>query len=464
MNTLLITADALRQDHIGCYGYHRQTTPTIDAFAKENTRYNNAFANGTFTSSALPAILTGSLRKDSGDALTIDQNLQILAPTIASELRKEGIFTKGINTNLLFYVWYEKIEGFDEFKHFVPTTKHSDQNKVSSLIQQVGKPVAEALGIKQKAQHMYDWFKNAEDISLTAYHDAEAVTDRAINWLRQWEGDDFFLWIHYMDPHEPYGYFDSLRSSLVSGFSLGDEISPSEIEEIAKRAGEAPESVSNKEREFLLHLYDAYIGYLDDNVKRLFGELHDKNIYEQTQIFLTADHGEEFGEHGEYYHSNRPYDELIHVPLLIKSPLINDDVRKDQVRHIDIAPTIAKGHGIDLSPFDGIALDKDCGNRPVVTLGSDRPYFDISAKQFAAIREPNWKFIYHHEQEDELFDIEEDPNERHNLIDEHPDVAKQLREKLLTFITISIKDKKTDGTELDEEGEIKNRLEDLGYL
>lgn len=473
MNTLLVTVDALRADHVGCHGYSRDTTPALDAFAASNTRFANAFANGTFTSAALPAILTGSLRKESTDPLEIDKNLLVREPNLASVLRDGGVRTRGINTNLLFSVWYERIEGFDDFKQFLPAESDgggeaddSDEDDGDRpIIKRVGTPVAEALGVKRRARQLYDRFQSAEQLRSTTYYDAAAVTDQVLKWIDDHDEKSFFIWAHYMDPHEPYGYFDSVRASPFLNRPI-EEFDPSHVEEIAKRARQDPDSISERERQSLIDLYDGYIRFFDEHVGRLFDELRQRGVYEETQVIVTADHGEEFGEHGMYYHHNKPYDELIHVPLLVKSPVVESGIRSDQVRHIDIAPTVAASHGLNTEVFDGQSLGTDTGDRLVVALGTDRPYVDISSRPFAALRYPAWKVIHHDDEPIELYNLEKDSGERTNVASEYPERTAELHEELVGYLEWSGDDAEASrSAALEDEGEVvREHLSDLGYL
>jgi arylsulfatase A-like enzyme len=469
MNTLLVTVDALRADHVGYHGYDRPTTPALDTFAAEHTCFTSAFANGTFTSAALPAILTGSLRKDSADPATIDKNLQVRTPNVASVLQEAGIHTVGINTNLLFDIWYERVDGFDEFHEFVPVDEEEggeEEDREESLLKRLGKPIAEALGVKPKARKLYDRFRSADELRSTTYYDAAEVTDRALEWLDNQGSEEFFLWVHYMDPHEPYDYLDSMSTEPIPADSEAHDAAPGRIAEGAKRAGQDPERITAAERDLLVDLYDGYVRYFDDHLGRLLDAMHDSGLYDDTQVFVTADHGEEFGEHGEFFHYNKPYDELIHVPLVVKSPVVDPGIRDEQVRHVDIAPTIAAGHGLDTGRFQGDTLGEDHGDRPVVALGSDRPYFDISSRPFAAYREPEWKLVHHHEEPDELYHLEADPDERRDVLDDHPDVADRLSTELRPHLEISDAERTTTDEEAldDEEEAVKRRLDDLGYL
>jgi arylsulfatase A-like enzyme len=260
-----------------------------------------------------------------------------------------------------------------------------------------------------------------------------------------------------MDPHEPYGYFDSIHAEPFHDRPV-EELDPARIEEIAKRARQDPTSISERERRLLIDLYDGYIRFFDDELGRLFDALRERGIYDETQIVVTADHGEEFGEHGMYYHHNKPYDELIHVPLVVKSPVVEADTRSDQVRHVDIAPTVARGHGLGGEAFDGLSLGNNVGDRPVVALGTARP--------FAALRHPAWKVIHHDEEPTELYDLEANPEEQENVAPGHPDRVSQLHEELVGYLEWSDGegDVSRSAALEDEDEEVREHLSDLGYL
>jgi arylsulfatase A-like enzyme len=466
MNTILLTIDALRVDHISCYGYDRTTTPNIDVFAKENTKFTSAYSNGTFTSSAIPALLTGSYRKESESPLEMNKDLQINSPNIASVLRDADVKTVGINTNTLLAIWYSEINGFDEFMNHVPNKSEiesasSTSNNTDGLLKSIFRPLASQLGVKSEAKKIYNQFF-VSDAPSTAYHNAESVTDKILETIKN--NKNIFIWGHYMDPHEPYDYLDVLDKDFLKTDTR--DTAPEEIKQIVNRASNEPESILEHERRLLIDLYDAYIHYFDRHFGRLIDHLKKSGEYADTQIIVTSDHGEEFGEHGKYFHFNKPYDELIHVPLLTKCPIIELGTLNEQVSHVDIAPTIAESYNVELPGTDGESLSGNIEDRKVVTFGTDRPYLDVSSKPFAALRYPDRKIIYNYSGDDELYFLDEDPNEKHNQVENYTNEYSQLLSELMHFINLSDSNKANleAKTHIDETEGIKQQLDDLGYL
>jgi arylsulfatase A-like enzyme len=270
-----------------------------------------------------------------------------------------------------------------------------------------------------------------------------------------------------MDPHEPYGYFDSLKETPWVTQWL-DQYDPSDIETFARRARQRPGDVTDHEREVLVDFYDAYIRYLDTHIGRLFEALEERRLWDETQVFITADHGEKFGEHGQYYHQNKPYDELIHVPLLAKSPSLQSATVERQVRHIDIAPTILEAYdsNLDSDLFDGTSLQAVSCDRDVIASSCDRPYFDIASRSSISIRRPDWKLFADPDGLAELYNLEADPEEATNRLADYPDRAATLWSELEQHVELANDSgvRSTEDVLSDEDEDVQSRLRDLGYM
>ncbi len=456
--TVLITVDALRADHLAQYGYHRDTMPALDRLTDDGVRYDRAFANGAHTQLSIPSILTSRL-----DGLGAAKQ----GPTVATVLRDAGVSTAGFHSNSVVSRDFPSVHGFDEWYDFSDHATGSDErsNDQSGLAERVSDTAAAAAQTVLKRLRPYlgdkEWAVKLRRAVVpdsvvhepTPYADAEFVTDRVVEWVSDHADDPFFAWVHYMDPHRPYGY-------SLSDAAYVDAVPPrGEIDRLMAKAGVSPDAVTEAEREHIVDLYDSDLRYLNAHLDRLFDELQSLGIWESGSVLLTADHGEEFGEHGSFYHRNKPYDELVHVPL-IESPPGNAgrSVVDGQRELLDVGPTVLQRHGVDIpDAFEGRPLDAG-DDRTVVAAAvrNDRLMLGVRANGF--------KYVTTEHGDEELYDLSTDPAERTDVVAENEAQATSLR----AAIPDGAFDIRTSVEQLDELGETdekaKHRLEALGYL
>jgi arylsulfatase A-like enzyme len=248
------------------------------------------------------------------------------------------------------------------------------------------------------------------------YQDAETVNGVALPWLERHAGARWFLLLHYMDPHDPY-------------FAH-----PYDGTAIARVEAEHPDpSQAARMRE----LYDGEVRWTDEHLGVLFDRLRALGVWDQTMIVLTADHGEEFHEHGGWWHGKTLYEDQIHVPFLVKWPkgvVGPADADGEIVRHLDVMPTVLARAG---APQPDSVQGVDLLSLPLAARSeAERTHFaeeDHEGNVLEAVRTREWKLIEANPGNPrglapvELFAIERDPNEQSNVIDAHADVADELR-------------------------------------
>ncbi|AEH39450.1 sulfatase [Halopiger xanaduensis] len=448
MNTILITVDALRADHLGQYGYDRDTMPVLDRLSDGGTRFENAFANGPYTRISIPSIHT-SVRLAHSDLDSF--------PTISGRLNASGIDTACIGTRTGF----KSAEGDLHFDTYVTLGRddyHDESQEQQSVLSKLEERVTTAAGAALKstprlynaAQRAYDLAPTGGSFSYKGYTSAAEVTDTTLEWLSEQDGD-FFLWLHYMEGHRPYGVHDTDPEYT-------DPVDNDRIRELMKKAGTEPENVTADERKLLVDLYDSDLRYCSQHLDRLVDGLEELGIWDTTNLVFTSDHGEEFGEHGYYFHRNLPYDELLHVPLLVRSPATADqpETIAEQRELIDIAPTILDFHDATVPDvFEGQNLFTG-DSRNVISSGSQsHPTPAISA------RWDGYKYLYTPDQE-YLFDLGADPGQTDNLASELPDICDDYRSQIpeMYFDERATKEQLRDP----EDEADRERLEALGYL
>jgi arylsulfatase len=304
-NIILLSADALRADHLSCYGYHRETSPILDKLASESIRFENAYSASSHTREAVPALLTGEYPD-----VAVDDNYRLATDTIALALSEEGFATGGFHSNPFVSRAYGFDEGFDTFDDDLHLGKH----KFIAL-----------------AQRAFDKLRNRH------YARAEEINERSISWLDSLEsGRAFFLWNHYMDTHGPYEP-PGEHATLYTDSTLSDR----DAQSLYQRAIKKPESITDDERQLLVDLYDAEIRYNDERIGTFLDELRGRGLLDTSLLVFTADHGDAFGEHGYYEHPRYLHDEITHVPLLVRPPggVSGADV-STPVSTLDIAATV----------------------------------------------------------------------------------------------------------------------------
>ncbi|MFB6137284.1 MAG: sulfatase [Halobacteriaceae archaeon] len=457
MRTVLLTVDALRADHLGQYGYERDTFPVLDRLTTgSGTRYERGYANGTYTGISLPSLFTSRY---------LGQEAARDGPTVASVLTDAGVETAGFHSNAMLANAVGDVHGFDVFEDFdVAAEKEAgagegglSQRLYDRLVDTL-RPVVERLGVRDRAERIQEAVFPAEMVHApSVYTDAEATTDAVLEYLAD-PPEEFFCWVHYMDPHRPYGID-------LEDPAYGDPADRETVMELMSTAGVHPERVSEAERERMVDLYDSDVRYTSAAIDRLFDGLIERDIWDDAAVLLTADHGEEFREHGEFFHRNHPYDELISVPLAVKPPAdesaaadvlhAGQGVVMDQRELLDVAPTVCELHGVDPpDEFLGTPLARGVP-RKVVATGSF-----VANGQVVAGRWDGWKYIHVEEEGEEFYDLAEDATEQENLAAAEQSRVHQYRSEIPEYL---FEGERGGMGEVTEDA-VAERLRDLGYM
>jgi len=389
-NVLLITVDTLRADHLGAYGYARNTSPNLDQLARQSILFRQAYAHAPETVPSLGSLMTSYYPHET----KLYSNEHVLAGeavTLAELLRDAGYVTGAIVGNGVLVRGGGLEQGFQEYDD------HMD-DKVS-------------MGLERKAP---------------------AITHAASAWLERRHREKFFLWIHYMDPHGPYIAPPPYDSMFIESAKGGEKRIP--VNKARTGRGGIPDYQQlgdHREVAYYIAQYDGEIRYFDHWLGELLGVVRRLELLDNTVVIFTADHGEGMGEHDYYFaHNEFLYEGLIHVPLMLRLPGASSG-GKDvgiPVAQADVLPTI-------------LGLLSLHAPRPVNGRGLTEPYQagTIYAESFAhgskrALIENRLKLIT---QQDgyELFDLEHDPAETTNVVSGDMSTmqmakAKALREQL----------------------------------
>lgn len=443
-NVILITVDCLRADHLSCLGYSKETTPTLDNLANDGLLFTQAVSAGTYTPISFPCILSSNYPQyESEDHRWLPKN----KPLISEILKRTGYKTAAFHSAPFLSRYYSYNRGFDVFyDSFIFKDAGIGRRLFGKKYEMRGRAV-------MKIKFLLSTFIT----SNTPYENAETINQRAVQWVQK-NPDGFFLWLHYMDAHFPY--------SPPKRY-LPEHIGRSTVRKIMRKMvlniGKPP---TDDELKSMVDIYDSGIRYVDHEIGHLLEKLKEANVCDSTFIIVTADHGEEFGEHGTIGHgrSQKPNEELIHVPLIIRGPGIQKGLSTDQVVSLlDISPTI-----LDLLDIPEEIRHQGKSLLPVIR-GEKRREGVISEsyvlganKKTISYRTSEWKFIMDENGDDcELYNLQSDPKEKKNLYEKESERAKEFELKIREHI--SEQERRKMG--LKEEKEIiKNRLKKLKYL
>lgn len=290
-NVLFISIDDLRADHLGVYGYQKPTSPNIDQFAREGIVFENAFAQSSWTLPSYASMLMGQYPQKLGVEVISDR-LPENTPTLAEILKNNGYKTAAFTSGAFINQDRNFTRGFDKFEE--------EQN----------------------------------------WQDAESITDKAISFLSENQNTKFFLFLHYFHVHDPYSPSNSNAQKFHSEY--GGNIKSFNISDIVK-LNTKKTKLSREDLQHIVALYDAEIFELDNQLGILFQFLNKKKLDKNTVIIINSDHGEEFGERGTWgMHAYSVYDELLHIPLIVKVPNIQSKRVDSLVENRDIPKTIVE--------------------------------------------------------------------------------------------------------------------------
>jgi arylsulfatase A-like enzyme len=433
-NVIVIVIDALRADHIGTYGYHRNTTPNLDRFASRSLVFTRTYTATSWTLPAVASLMTSVYPSVHGvyrPPTEADHNtLPREFVTLAESLRSHGFRTASITSQPWISEKTGLTRGFDESR----TVSHA-----------------------------------------SAPNEARVLTENLIGWLGQRDDRPFFLYTHYMGPHSPYDVTSEFTGTFTGGAAPPPMIAEfhrlyefeSEARAYRMAADLAQERrLTAEEIEYLAAEYDEKLAYTDRWLGVLLDTLERQGRFDDTLIVVTADHGEAFFEHGTIFHGEHLHEELVRVPLIVRLPGgKRGPARLDEiVELIDLYPTVHELLGlpqpceiqgksllpvVDGGPGDGVAF-AECFGFKIVTRGwsSFHDYDDSPGAR-------------------ELYDLVRDPLEWRNLAGRGFDAEARhlkLAETVWTEIH-AIRERlrpRNEKIEIDEE--TREKLESLGYL
>jgi len=432
-NILILVVDALRADHLGRYGYTRDTSPEIDQFSEDALVYESCYSTSPWTKTSVGSLLT-SLYPSQHGAFFFHNRLPDSRLTLAEVFKNNRYSTLAVQTNPTISDDYNFDQGFASFQ-------------------------------------------------VLPFERAEHVKKKLFAWLGK-KRTPFFAYLHFMETHLPYDpppEYYALFETDEGPFGISgnqDAFKTRLLNELG---------LSPKDKRYFINLYDGEIRYFDDQFRDIITYLKEKDLYESTIIVLTSDHGEEFWDHGGLEHGHTLYNEMLHIPLMIKPAGVRPGEEKNSpVQIVDIYPTLlhlaglkCPDHimGLDLLAklkneprmlyFEGLVWGAESKGilRDGIKLIENTGVMDPRSLEYIE------GFKKTHSVKDmnrfELFDLDADPEEKHNTVQTEKETAALLRSLLYRFKTAASSlgtDKQIKKTRRTQRDKTREDLRSLGYI
>lgn len=475
---VLVTVDCLRADHVGFLGYPRLVTPFLDSLALESFVVPNAIVGGVPTYFSFPAILA------SRHPLAMGRDLVGLVPdeiSLPSCFKQAGYATAGfVAANPYLSRTFGYDQAFDTFCDFLdqeatassPTSHREPSRAVRSMlnrsIERWCRKVGPLEALYDELYFRYCHLAGSSVQSLDSvrpFPSAEAIIDRARQWLKSVCPNPFFLWLHLMDPHAPH--YPPEKALRAIGARA---VSPSRAHYLNSYWNRRELGLNRlkSHRDAMIDLYDGSIRWVDMQMARLVEALKSLQVWDQSALVFTADHGEEFLEHGDRFHA--PWtmkEELIHVPLLVRVPgVLGLEVSKQPFTLLDLAPTLLHALGLAVPrEFQGRSAwnewnrgegwDRSAVVESTECINPNRAEERL-ASRVLCIRDSRYKLILRFGMgAEQLFDLQSDPSE---VAPVPADVEKPVRRHLLEYALRHIEDERRLGS---GEHRLRARLREL---
>ncbi len=397
-NIVMITVDALRADHVGVYGYDRDTTPRIDELAGRSIVFDRAYCQGGWTSISLPGLIKG-LDPSQIEFTNVyeDSYLRLWFPgEVPPDAHVLKMFT---------------VPAFDKNESIAQILQRSGYRTVAVLNDDVTDYFQEKFGYIKGFDFYYS--NNSSKITADPQLKRRTITAKRVNKVAVEELDrmpsdrPFFMWIHHFDPHGPY------YDTETNIWGKND-----------------------------IDYYDGEVAYADRYVGEFLDALEEKGLADNTVVIVSADHGEAFGEHGTRFHGLSGYDEEIRVPLVMHVPGMKHQWISENVGLADIVPTLLDLVGIRTEHvFSGDSL------LPLIFDGPWEPdrevvsmtwRYSLSGERNDSLKtvvRGRFKLIYDEiHMHYKMFDLQADPGEVRNIADDEPERFREMKDLLMSYV------------------------------
>ncbi len=467
-NVILISIDTLRPDHLRCYGYDKPTSPSIDAIADRGARFEQVHSTSSWTLPSHLALMSGLPDQLHGvvhDTLALPEDTTMLAEVLREHGYRTGGFFGG--------PYLDPVFGFDQGFELYDNCG----------VVMYSKP-AQVVGA---AAQMMD---RANERKSHKEPTAEKTHAKAVQFLERHQNEPFFLFIHHWDVHydftAPRQFLDKFARPGPRTLPYPPDFPPNP---------QIHPEMSPADYEFLLACYDAEIAWVDHHVGKLMDKLDELGLTDDTYVIVTADHGEEFFEHGNKGHRQNLYDESLRIPLIVAGPGIRKGLRiPGQARIFDVMPTILElcdlprvpaVFGYSLVPWlDGerpvemehLPIVAELTNRPIIADPNDPTKWTRAdyTLRYDATSGGNHKLIRMQkdvpagalaETHFELFDLANDPREERDLTASEPALFHRLEAAQARYIEALITAKRARAQNANRPlpPGLLEGLDDMGY-
>ena len=421
---IVISIDTLRADHLGCYGYFRDTSPNLDALAEQSVFFDLCLTPIATTLPAHTSLFTGVYPIEHGLLINFKRTVRPFVP----------------------------VPALRSFAQFAQERGYETAAFVSAV------PVGSSTGIAAG----FEVFDEPEGEERRA----EQTSEPLLAWIDGERREPFFLWVHYFDPHHTYRAPAPFDSRYVNDEALETYLAEREIKHnVVRPIGDPVKTrrVNNG--------YDGEIRYVDRQVGQLIARLKQRGLWEDSAVILLSDHGESLGDHDMGGHGYI-YREQLHVPLMMKIPELEPRRVSFPMSLVDVLPTTIGllGEQESWSEFLAQASGQDVlasGFSPLAVFSqrTGRNRKDIRGSAYA-LATADWKYVHESERENRLFDWKRDPFELSDVLPGHEGIAKDLEAQLLQLIHTHEESAEKIGApeprELDPE--MVEKLGALGYV
>ena len=406
-NVLLIILDTVRAASLSLYGYERATTPNLERWARRGVVFERAVAPTSWTLPSHGSFFTGRPPHELSTHWLVP--LDDTHRTLAEAFRKNGYRTAGFVANLQYATAEMGLSrGFDTYRDYQISASQILMNSTLGRFLTARRSLRTLVGSDQ----------------IVGRKSASALNREFVDWTRDLGERPFFAFLNYYDAHDPYLPPDSFYRAF-SGQSRSNQLSPLRRLSVRERRAGLDAQAYRIE----MDSYDGSIAYLDHELDRLFRDLEQRGLLSNTLVIVTSDHGEEFGEHGLFFHGNSLYLPALHVPLAMWFPeRVPESVRiNEPVSLIDLAATIAELASLkDDSPFPGRSLVPSWTKqlRPAEPVRSELQkgirlpdWYPVSGGDMSSLVWAGKHYIRNGDGREELYDWNNDRGETRNLAD-----------------------------------------------
>lgn len=463
VNVVVVILDCVRADRLGCYGYARGTSPNLDAFAAEATRFDQAVTAGVWTLPSMASTLTGLYPSQHG-LNRIDRGLGRHLPTLPERLAAAGYRTAGFTANPHGGRSFGLDRGFGEFHEFwgVPGAGGGllgrGYRRVRPRLRQA---VKRSQALTSAAMRLRR--RRAEATGGSGPRVAAA----AAAWLAQARAGrrPFFALVHFMESHVPYAPPPAHARRFLDE-AARRRVATIDQDGMAFLAGAKP--LDSDELALLGSLYDATVAYGDELLAPVLAAAG-----EDALVVVTADHGQQLGEHGLVGHFFSVYQPLARVPLVVRHPALPRGLVERPVQSIDLYPTVLEAAGLDSGESPAVNLLAPADPRPVMVTeylepdlarfarfrGFDPSRFD---RELRAVGRDGWKYIWSSDGREELYHLASDPGELTDLAGSDPRRLERFRTLHADWLAATGREDQSAEAEL--EPDVASSLRALGYL